>query len=1326
MADLSNSFIQGRMDKDSDERIIASGAYRDALNITVDTSEDSNVGAAQNSLGNTKIGSLSAVSGRSTTNCKTIGAIKYERDNLIYYLIAGDAFDGIFEYNELSGVISRILQSNKATSTTASKLNFNQDYYVTGINYINGFLYWTDNLNPPRKINISRARSYNIDDARIDDDISVILAPPLRGPKIQLSTDINDVSSNNIEEKFIYFSYRYKYIDNQYSSMSPFSAVGFKPKKYSFDSAAGNNAAMVNLYNKAEIFFNTGGPNVVEVQLLMRDTRNMNISIIESFNKAHLAYGNFAVKSFSFKNNKIYTILTSDQATRLFDNVPLLAKAQEIVGNRLMYGNYTQFYDIVKANGDPIKIDLEVKNISESTIIDTPIQTFRSDRDIEIGLTYLDKYGRNTTILTSENNTTYIPPEQSITGNSLVVTIKNEPPVWATNYRLSIKQSKGSYYNIFPVIFYSSGLFKYFLINESDRDKFKVGEYVIFKSDSSGPTLKNKKYKILEFKQKSANFLGTGSQYEGLYFKIKVDSINEINATGSFNYDSQGIGGGVVDRLLSSKIPAPLGVPSLGSSYCERPIYYGTGIGSILTISADYYNLYDDSRVTIEIDGLNTFKYYISGYAASNDLHDGQILRIENVPFSIGVTNYLYPFWTATDSMFGIKFLSSGTIGDKWVVNCRGTSLFGLNSESDKLETAIVPGAGAWSTSTPQVDRKINLGAVISLEVLEDTFNPTVQAPVQMFLASPGFYENLEEWWYESNACNSFIYYDPTGINIGAKNVRFRRGKDWTTTSGYNTDFDSNIIFTVDNTDPTYYTLPIRLMLNSATKANTQENDLFGSTEHDQAKIRLEFKIQQQDTTTICETVPTENDSEIYHELLATYPVQNGVHKVLWSYADYTNTSTGLTNLGQITPGTAPTASDIPHSFSVGETIYVTSSNDSYMPSGTYTVNSVVDHYNVIIDFAFPGSGPAIPGGISYSSTDQNQVLLGGVSAKIKINNPNTINSDFNGWSFGNGLESNRIKDDFNEATIEYSVRSNAVIEGYKKKLSENAICYSGVYGINTSLDRLNEFNLSIANFKYLAKEFGSIQKLHARDTDLLAFQFDKISSVLYGKNLLYDAIGGAQVTSIPEVLGTQVAFPGENGISSNPESFAVWGQTIFCTDARRGTVLEINGDNVTEINNGMKDYFRDLMRLNPNQQKLGAYDPHQNHYVLSANNRYSLPCDLVLKPSSLTVRGGPFPFSLTLFTIVTNSSWSITAVNLGYGTNWLVFNPTSGYGTTNISGQVAVNNTLGNRVIGLLVTYCNGKTQQFTLTQGRKDTIGRYNPTGKPSVITFIKTEKK
>jgi len=61
MPELKNTFTGGRMEKDRDERIVGSGLYREALNIEVSTSEDSEVGAAQNILGNTQI--TSAVSG---------------------------------------------------------------------------------------------------------------------------------------------------------------------------------------------------------------------------------------------------------------------------------------------------------------------------------------------------------------------------------------------------------------------------------------------------------------------------------------------------------------------------------------------------------------------------------------------------------------------------------------------------------------------------------------------------------------------------------------------------------------------------------------------------------------------------------------------------------------------------------------------------------------------------------------------------------------------------------------------------------------------------------------------------------------------------------------------------------------------------------------------------------------------------------------------------------------------------------------------------------------------------------------------------------------
>ena len=55
MPELKNTFTGGRMEKDLDERIVPRGLYREALNIDVSNSEDSDVGAAQNILGNLKV-----------------------------------------------------------------------------------------------------------------------------------------------------------------------------------------------------------------------------------------------------------------------------------------------------------------------------------------------------------------------------------------------------------------------------------------------------------------------------------------------------------------------------------------------------------------------------------------------------------------------------------------------------------------------------------------------------------------------------------------------------------------------------------------------------------------------------------------------------------------------------------------------------------------------------------------------------------------------------------------------------------------------------------------------------------------------------------------------------------------------------------------------------------------------------------------------------------------------------------------------------------------------------------------------------------------------
>ncbi len=58
MPELKRNFMQGRMNKDLDERIIPDGEYRDALNIEVSTAEESSVGTARNIPGNQLLGSM--------------------------------------------------------------------------------------------------------------------------------------------------------------------------------------------------------------------------------------------------------------------------------------------------------------------------------------------------------------------------------------------------------------------------------------------------------------------------------------------------------------------------------------------------------------------------------------------------------------------------------------------------------------------------------------------------------------------------------------------------------------------------------------------------------------------------------------------------------------------------------------------------------------------------------------------------------------------------------------------------------------------------------------------------------------------------------------------------------------------------------------------------------------------------------------------------------------------------------------------------------------------------------------------------------------------
>jgi hypothetical protein len=111
MAESKRTFQSAKMDRDADERILRPGEYRDALNVSVDFSEDGNVGAIENLKGNELIANqnIYGLSATSNPNAKVVGSYPHPEEEKIYYFVTGDQADGIFEYDILNNVINTVL-----------------------------------------------------------------------------------------------------------------------------------------------------------------------------------------------------------------------------------------------------------------------------------------------------------------------------------------------------------------------------------------------------------------------------------------------------------------------------------------------------------------------------------------------------------------------------------------------------------------------------------------------------------------------------------------------------------------------------------------------------------------------------------------------------------------------------------------------------------------------------------------------------------------------------------------------------------------------------------------------------------------------------------------------------------------------------------------------------------------------------------------------------------------------------------------------------------------------------------------------------------------
>ena len=458
MPEIKRLFNASRMNRDLDDKMLKPGEYREALNINVSKSESADIGAVENILGNKLINDTSL------SNAKVIGEYRDNGNERIYYFITTNS-----SYNEINSGNHQIIEYNqKANKSTilvnSAALNFHQDYLITGINLVDELLFFTDDRNPPRKINVETARStpgrYNLT-SNIDDIISVAKYAPFTAATIVGVSDSDEqgnvITSNFLENKLIRFSYRYQFEDGEYSVLAPFTPICFS-RLDNPDTISSN----INDFGEIETFVNA----IKSVQLSVPTPANLGIDKVELIYKETGSSALYVVESkvltsettinFFYKSQDPFKTLPSDQLTRVSDAVPRVAKSQELAGGRLVYGNYLQNFNIPK-------VSFTVSRTGEASARYTALDdnmSVKSRRTYQVGIVLADRFGRQTPVLLSETggDTVFIDAatgeaDSTNVFNSLRIAFSQSTITalqnldWCYSYRIVVKQREQEYYN---------------------------------------------------------------------------------------------------------------------------------------------------------------------------------------------------------------------------------------------------------------------------------------------------------------------------------------------------------------------------------------------------------------------------------------------------------------------------------------------------------------------------------------------------------------------------------------------------------------------------------------------------------------------------------------------------------------------------------------------------------------------------------------------------------------------------------------------------------------------------------------------------------------
>jgi len=1107
------------MNLDVDERLLPDGEYRYAENIDVIDSEGDDVGAIENPLSNRQLTNLNL-----GVNVKEIGKFEDEAEDKIYWFTKSEIGCFLLEWDDINQLASIVLKDTRAEDN-GRVLNLKETHLITGIVKIisedtkKDLLIWTDDNIEVCSINIERAKTWG-ENEFTKEDILLIKKPPRYA--LKATPAYSNDGSNNIEDKFLTFCYRYKYRDGEYSALSDYTNYKFTPKPFDLNFFTLENEGMVNSFNAVKLEFNSGEKQVTDIQLAVKNSNSNSIYIIETFNKALKGWDDNEDKSYTFSNSKLYSVLPEKELYRSFDNIPTKAKALTSIENIISLGNYEEGMDIVDADKNEINIDYSV------SLISTPIDN-------------------------------------------------------AIDFEVTVLGNKASFTNL-------------------NNDELIIGKQLYFNLDISLaniPVYNNGFIFIIESDYSDLNALVSSVEFGNFVNVINNDYVENYNASGDYQVDP--------DYALSVDTSITFALESNIPTFTVTPVFYtdNNNNNALVTVTTSFNNTtyvgiqttdnsiscksnmgyeigleYQDEfnrRVPIVTSETNTLFIPIKYSHFKNQIR----VTINNVApkdadrYKICVkakplqyqTIYINEFYNE-DNYVWAKLVAENKdkvkVGDELIVKKAGATAVTevitvkvldiqdkvkdfIEGNTDENENDIIESQGIYMKIRPK-------GFSMDLDdfsIHQSEFGDS---------GSSGFPVNYLDLFTEidntavdpiielkiNQGSSIYLFINSSrNFDAGWRNKRFE--KTFIAQRNYDTieEWFNEVVLNgnsipapeIETDEIDDYKDNLELVrLNS--KLHLKIKGLYDGGSNDRsAYCRAKIVVRNSTGVYVFETNPKQAEAEIYYQTEQCFDIINGNHLA----------------------------------------------NNQNQDSDTFTP--------AIIDLDF-----------------------------------------FNCYTQGNGVESYKYKDGFNTNYLNIDLRpSSTSIERPRKIRRFADITYGQPFVESSGLNGLNEFNVSTANFKELDKQYGSIQRLFSRETDLLVWQEDKASKVLFGKDLLSMANGETVLSSTPNILGQQVPFHGENGIGLNPESLAWDMYRFYYTNSRRGTPIRLSQDGTSEINYGTIAHFRSLFIKNPTSYKFGGFDPYHKKYVLSSEDEDPKTYNSFCGNSIYKILTEPFTYTLNL-----------------------------------------------------------------------------------------------